>query len=103
MRDSTFPELISSGRLSELEELQIEKSANLSLATLDALITGCPELRSVGDLSQWMLDDENYVEIEAKSCTENYDENGDESDDDVRDNEGEDGIVDEKNSGQWVI
>ena len=68
MRDSTFPELISSGRLSELEELQIEKSANLSLATLDALITGCLELRSVGDQwSQWMLDDENYDEIEDKS------------------------------------
>ena len=78
MRDSTFPELISSGCLSELEELQIEKSANLSLATLDALITGCPELRSVGD-------DENYVEIEAESGTENDNKNGDESDDDVRD------------------
>ena len=74
MRDSTFPELISSGRLSELEELQIEKSANLSLATLDALITGCPELRSVGD-------DENHVEIEAESGTENDNENCDEIDD----------------------
>ena len=97
MRDSTFPELISSGRLSELEELQIEKSANLSLSTLNALITGCPELRSVGDLSQWMLDGENYVEIEAESGTENDNENGDESD------EGDDGIVYERNSGQWVI
>ena len=89
MRDSTFPELISSGRLSELEELQIEKSANLSLATLDALITGCPELRSVGD------------EIEAESGTENDNEN--ESDDNVHNDEGEDGIVYERNSGQWVI
>ena len=103
MRDSTFPELISSGRLSELEELQIEKSANLSLATLDALINGCPELRSVGDLSQWMLDDENYVEIEAESGTENDNENGDKNDDDVRGDEGDDGIVYERNSGQWVI
>ena len=91
MRDSTFPELISSGRLSELEELQIEKSPNLSLATLDALITGCPELRSVGD------------EIEAESGTENDNENGDESDDDVLGDEGDDGIVSERNSGQWVI
>ena len=94
MRDSTFPELISSGRLSELEELQIEKSANLSLSTLDALITGCPELRSVGE-------DENYVEIEAESGTENDNEN--ESDDNVHNDEGEDGIVYERNSGQWVI
>ena len=95
MRDSTFPELISSGRLSELEELQIEKSPNLSLATLDALINGCPELRSVGD--------ENHVEIEAESGRENDNENCDESDDDVRDDEGDDGSVYERNSGQWVI
>jgi len=53
VRDSTFPELIAKGALSDLEELQIEKSSNLSMVTLDALIGGCKELRSVGDLSQW--------------------------------------------------
>ena len=45
--------MIAKGALSDLEELQIEKSSNLSMATLDALIGGCKELRSVGDLSQW--------------------------------------------------
>ena len=45
--------MIARGALSHLEELQVEKSSNLSMATLDALIGGCKELRSVGDLSQW--------------------------------------------------
>merc|ERR1712037_820324 len=53
VRDSTFPELIARGALSHLQELQIEKSSNLSMATLDAIIGGCKDLRSVGDLSQW--------------------------------------------------
>ena len=45
--------MIAKGALSDLEELQIEKSSNLSMVTLDALIGGCKELKSVGDLSQW--------------------------------------------------
>lgn len=45
--------MIARGALSHLQELQIEKSSNLSMATLDAIIGGCKDLRSVGDLSQW--------------------------------------------------
>ena len=45
--------MIARGALSHLEELQVEKSSILGINTLHALIGGCKELRSVGDLSQW--------------------------------------------------
>ena len=45
--------MIARGALSHLEELQVEKSSSLGINTLHALIGGCKELRSVGDLSQW--------------------------------------------------
>ena len=51
--DDTFGRLVGAGHLAHLEELQVERSPALSLATLDALLGGCPSLRSVGDLANW--------------------------------------------------
>ena len=51
--DATFGRLVGAGHLAHLEELQVERSPALSLATLDALLGGCPSLRSVGDLANW--------------------------------------------------
>jgi len=51
--DATFIDLTDEGFLKLLEEIQIERSLNLSLTTLNCLISCCPNLMSVGDLGAW--------------------------------------------------
>ena len=53
VKDSTFLDLLDSGFLSKLEEIQIERSLHLTLATLNCFICHCPDIRSVGDLGAW--------------------------------------------------
>ena len=51
--DEMFRQLTEGGHLRLLEEIQIERSAWLSMETLDTLLCHCPLLRSVGDLAAW--------------------------------------------------
>ena len=51
--DSMFAELTAAGHLSSLEEIQIERSAQLSLDTLNSLLCHCKHIKSVGDLANW--------------------------------------------------
>jgi len=53
IKDSIFINLIDEGFLAQLEEIQIERSYCLSLATLNCLICSCQNLKSVGDLGAW--------------------------------------------------
>ena len=48
-----FSELCQAGSLTLLEEIQVERSAQLSLETLNTLLCHCPSIRSVGDLANW--------------------------------------------------
>ena len=51
--DELFLQLTRDGHLQHLQEIQIERSAWLSMETLDSLLCHCPLLRSVGDLAAW--------------------------------------------------
>ena len=51
--DEMFRSLTLGGHLQQLQEIQIERSAWLSMASLDCLLCHCPLLRSVGDLAAW--------------------------------------------------
>ena len=51
--DETFHNLAQAGCLSKLEEIQIERSSDLSLETLNTLLCHCPGIKSVGDLANW--------------------------------------------------
>ena len=51
--DQTFFNLTEAGCLAKLEDIQIERSASLSLETLNTLLTHCPLIASVGDLANW--------------------------------------------------
>ena len=51
--DEMFLSLTEGGNLQHLQEIQIERSARLSMETLDCLLCHCPLLRSVGDLAAW--------------------------------------------------
>jgi hypothetical protein len=53
VKDSTFVGITGGGFLTQLEEIQIEKSLTLSLVTLNCFICHCPNIRSVGDLGVW--------------------------------------------------
>ena len=43
--DETFRSLCEAGHLTSLEEIQIERSASLSLETLNTLLCHCPDIR----------------------------------------------------------
>ena len=51
--DQTFVNLTQAGCLTMLEDIQIERSASLSLETLNILLCHCPHIASVGDLANW--------------------------------------------------
>ena len=51
--DEMFLSLTEAGHLHHLEEIQVERSAWLSLQTLNTLLAHCHKLRSVGDLAAW--------------------------------------------------
>ena len=51
--DEMFLSLTEANHLQQLEEIQIERSASLSLRTLNCLLSHCNSIRSVGDLAAW--------------------------------------------------
>ena len=51
--DEMFVTLTEAGHLQHLEEIQIERSASLSLQTLNTLLGHCSNIKSVGDLAAW--------------------------------------------------